>query len=80
MTTTFIDLYFEIWKEKVDTLIYAECKLNYLYKYGKISKKEKKKLQKIINQMWLRISDCHPHSNSSLEQAFKLNFGQYFYL
>lgn len=71
-----IDLDYELWKEKIDTLIYAELKLNYLHKQGKISEKEKKKLQKIIKHMWLQVSDIRPHPNPSLEEAFKLNFGQ----
>ena len=74
MTSVSIDLNYEFWKQKVDTLIYAEYKLKYLYKNKKISEKERKKLQKIINQMWLQISDSRPHPNPELEQAFKLNF------
>ena len=70
-----IDFDFEIWKEKVDVLIYAELKLNYLYKSGKISEKEKKKLKKVIRQMWVMLSYSNPHTNPSLEKAFKLNFG-----
>ncbi len=76
MTPIFLDLDFEFWKEKVDTIIYAELKLNYLYKHGKISEKEKNKLKKIINQMWLHVSDSRPHPNPLLEEAFKPNFGQ----
>ena len=75
MTTT-IDLDYELWKERIDALIYAELKLKYLHKQGKISEKEKGELQKIIKKRWLQVSDSHPHTNPSLEEAFKLNFGQ----
>ena len=71
-----IDLDHELWKERIDTLIYAELKLKYLHKQGKISEKEKKKLQKIIKKRWLQVSDSHSHTNPSLEEAFKLNFSQ----
>lgn len=76
MTIQIIDLNLELWKERVDALIYAELKLDYLYKSGKIPEKEKKKFKKIINYVWLQVSDSRPHPNPELEQAFKLNFRQ----
>ncbi len=76
MTIQTIDLNFEFWKEKVDVLIYAELKLDSLYKHKRISEKEKKKLKKIINKMWIQVADSRSHPNPELEQAFKLNFRQ----
>ena len=74
MTSVSIDLNYEFWKQKVDTLIYAEYKLKYLYENEKITEKEKKKLQKTINQMWLNLANSQAHPNPSLEEAFKLHF------
>ena len=76
MKNKHIDLNFEVWKEKVDALIYAELKLNYLCKLKQLSEKEKKKIKKILRHMWLNVGDCLPHPNQSLEEAFKLNFRQ----
>lgn len=74
MSNQVIDLNLEVWKGRVDTLIYAECKLKYLYEHKEISEKEKKKLKKIINKMWTQVADSRSHPNPELEHAFKLNF------
>lgn len=63
------------WNRRVDLLHYAEYKLETYFKQGKINKKEKKELKKIIDQMWIDIWKFHPDNNPSLEQAFELNFG-----
>lgn len=70
-----IDLDTVIWQRKIDTLIYAECRLENEFKTGKISIQEKRKIKKALGVLWLASWDYYPHPNPLLEQAFKLHFG-----
>lgn len=66
---TIIDLDFEYWKEEVDDLICLELELE--KEEDKFTSEEKKKIKKIIQQIWLHIWDYCPHPNKLIEQAFK---------
>ena len=63
------------WKKRVTSLHYLEYELEIIHKKGEINKKERNKIKKIIDNMWLDIWKFHPDNDFSLEQAFKLNFG-----
>jgi len=62
------------WKRRGFLLHYAEYLLEHYYESGKISKRERNKIKKFIDQRWLDIWHYHPDNNPSLEELFKLNF------
>jgi len=62
------------WKRRGFLLHYAEYLLEQHYKAGKISKKERNKIKKSIDQRWLDIWRYHPDNNPSLEESFKHSF------
>lgn len=69
-----IDLNLIEWKKKVMNLHLAEYNIERYYNERKISKKEKKEMKKLIDEIWIKIWEFHPDKNPLLEQAFKLNF------
>ncbi len=69
-----IDLEMIEWKRKVISLHEAEYKLEKYSKEGKISSRERKKIKKIIDQLWIKNWDFYPDKNPLIEQCFKLNF------
>ncbi|MBW2996288.1 hypothetical protein KY332_03235 [Candidatus Woesearchaeota archaeon] len=62
------------WKKKVILLDYADYELERRFNDGIISKKEKKGIKKILDQMWIEIWNYYPHSNPLLKERFHLNF------
>lgn len=62
------------WKRKVLLLHYYEYLIMSNYSAGKINKKEKEELKKVIDMHWIHIWQVHPDKNLPVENAFKLNF------
>ncbi|MBU0466135.1 MAG: hypothetical protein KJ718_03930 [Nanoarchaeota archaeon] len=69
------DKYFE-WEKRVFALDLADAKLERKFKNNEIKKKEKNKIKKYLNKLWINVWDYYPDKNQSVEEAFKLNFGQ----
>lgn len=64
------------WKKRVFLLDLADLELEKRFQNRKINKKEKEKIKKILNKLWVNVWDYYPNKNSSIEEAFKLNFRQ----
>lgn len=62
------------WKMKVFALDLADSELERKFQNKEINKKERKKIKKFLNILWIRVWDYYPNKNSSIEEAFKLNF------
>ncbi len=63
------------WEIRVHHLDLAEIKFLDLSEQGRFSKKEKKKIRSVLDDLWIRVWDYYPDKNHSIEEAFKLNFG-----
>ncbi|MBS3077842.1 hypothetical protein J4233_06290 [Candidatus Pacearchaeota archaeon] len=68
------DRYFE-WKKRVFALDLADAELERKFKNNEIKKKEKIKVKKYLNKLWIQLWDYYPDKNPLIEEAFKLNFG-----
>ena len=67
------DRYFE-WKKRVYALSLAEAELIKKFESKEITERQKNKLQRAINPLWIKVWDYYPDKNASIEKAFKLNF------
>ncbi len=62
------------WNRKVWMLNMAEKKLEIASNKCLISKRENKKIKKIINEAWMKIWDFHPNQHPLAKEFFELNF------
>lgn len=63
------------WKKRVIMLDYADYEVERKFNAGKITKKERKEIEKELSRLWIEVWDYYPHGNESIKQSFKLNFG-----
>jgi len=59
-------------KKKVIFLVALEDKTNKLFKEGKIKRKKKKEIKKIISLEWDKAYNRHPYILKSIKQGFNL--------
>jgi hypothetical protein len=62
------------WKQKGEILNLIEIRLRENYENGKIKKRKRNKIKKMLNKCWIQLWDFYPDKNLSVEQAFKSCF------